>query len=126
METMCPKCGAPVAPNATKCEYCGSPLQQAPAAQPQNMQGQPQVIVVNNGIDTSTWPIKNKLIAILLAIFLGGIGIHEFYLGRPGKGILMILFCWTGITSVIGFIQGILMAVSNDENFKLKYRCRLQ
>ena len=124
MDSICPKCGAPVAPNATKCEYCGAVLQTAaPAA------SQPQVTVVNNvnnGINTSTWPIKNKLVAAILAILLGGLGVHEFYLGRTGKGVLMLIFCWTGIPAVIGFVQGIMILVSNDENFQLKYRCRLQ
>ena len=128
MESICPKCGAPIAPGATKCEYCGAALQVAAPAPQAQAQGQPQVVIVNNnnGIDTSAWPIKNKIVAAILAILLGGIGIHEFYLGRSGKGILMLLFCWTGIPAIVGFVQGILMLVSNDENFKLKYRCRLQ
>ncbi len=129
MESICPKCGAPLTPGAAKCEYCGAALNAEPTAQAQpnfSAQSQPNVIVVNNGINTSTWPIKNKIVAAILAIFLGGFGIHEFYLGRNGKGIFMLLFCWTGIPALVGFIQGILMLVSNDQNFQLKYRCRLQ
>lgn len=34
---------------------------------------------------------KSQLIALLLCIFLGVLGIHRFYLGYPGIGILMIL-----------------------------------
>lgn len=41
-------------------------------------------------------------------------------------GVLKLLFSWTGIPSLIAFIEGILILVSNDENFQLKYRCRLQ
>ncbi len=36
---------------------------------------------------------KNKLVAALLALFLGGLGIHKFYLGRTGWGIIYLLFC---------------------------------
>lgn len=128
MDSICPKCGAPTAPGATKCEYCGAVLAApTPVAAPVVTQAQPSnVIIVNNAINTSTWPIKNKLVAALLALFLGALGVHEFYLGRNGKGIMMLLFCWTGIPAFIGVIQGILMLVSNDENFQLKYRCRLQ
>ena len=127
MDSICPKCGAPTTPGAAKCEYCGAALQTAtPTATTVNNPAQPTIIVTNGGIDTSSWPIKNKLVAAILAIFLGCFGIHEFYLGRNGKGIVMLLFCWTGIPSIVGFIQGILMLVSNDENFQLKYRCRLQ
>ncbi len=129
MDSICPKCGAPIAAGATKCEYCGAVIA---TSAPNNFNTntttnqQPNVIVVNNGINTSAWPIKNKIVAAILAILLGGFGIHEFYLGRSGKGIFMLLFCWTGIPAIVGFIQGILMLVSNDENFQLKYRCRLQ
>ena len=34
---------------------------------------------------------KSRLVALLLCIFLGGLGIHRFYVGKTGTGILMIL-----------------------------------
>jgi len=52
----------------------------------------------------------NKVIYCILAFFLGGIGIHKFYAGKTGTGILFILFCWTGIPlfiSLIDFIVGL-------------------
>ncbi len=64
---------------------------------------------------------RNKIAAALLAIFLGGFGIHKFYLGRPGWGILYLLFCWTFIPALIGFIEGILYLVMSDESFEKKY-----
>jgi TM2 domain-containing membrane protein YozV len=36
-------------------------------------------------------PPKSKLIAILLALFLGALGIHRFYMGHIGTGIAMLL-----------------------------------
>ncbi|WP_062104916.1 TM2 domain-containing protein [Bacillus niameyensis] len=65
--------------------------------------------------------MKNKLVAGLLGIFLGGFGIHKFYLGKIGLGIVYILFCWTGIPSIIGFIEGIVYIATSDENFDKKY-----
>ncbi|MCM3744035.1 NINE protein [Sporosarcina luteola] len=56
-----------------------------------------------------------------MAIFLGGLGIHKFYLGKWGWGILYILFCWTYIPSLIGLIEGIIYLVSNQNNFARKY-----
>jgi hypothetical protein len=47
---------------------------------------------------------KSKVAAGLFGIFLGGIGIHKFYLGCWGWGVLYILMCWTMITQVVGFI----------------------
>ncbi len=127
MESICPKCGAPIDAGSNKCEYCGAVIQTAaPAATAQAQPQVQQIIVNNNGINTSMWPVKNKIVAAILAIVLGCFGVHEFYLGRNGKGIFMLLFCWTGIPAIVGFIQGIFMLVSTDENFQLKYRCRLQ
>jgi TM2 domain-containing membrane protein YozV len=45
---------------------------------------------------------KNKLVAALLAIFLGGIGAHKFYLQKTGMGILYLVFFWTGIPPLLG------------------------
>lgn len=63
----------------------------------------------------------NKLTAGLLALFLGGFGIHKFYLGESSSGIWYLLFCWTGITEIIGFIDGIQYLVMSDEEFDRKY-----
>ncbi len=48
----------------------------------------------------------NKVTYGLLAIFLGGIGVHKFYSGKTGMGILYLLFCWTMIPEIIGIIEG--------------------
>ncbi|MEY2193980.1 TM2 domain-containing protein [Neobacillus sp. BF23-41] len=64
---------------------------------------------------------KNKTIAGILGILLGGIGAHKFYLGRPGMGILYLLFCWTYVPTIIGFIEGILYLVGNQEDFARKH-----
>ena len=58
---------------------------------------------------------KSKAVAGILAILLGGIGAHKFYLGRWGWGIIYLLFCWTYIPSIIGLIEGIVYLVSNEK-----------
>ncbi|ALS79495.1 hypothetical protein AUO94_13070 [Planococcus kocurii] len=65
--------------------------------------------------------MKNKLAAALLAIFLGDFGAHKFYLGKPGMGILYLLFFWTGIPAVIGIIEGILYLLQSEESFQEKH-----
>ena len=48
---------------------------------------------------------KDEVVGVLLALFLGCFGIHHFYLRRDGLGILYLLFFWTGITAILGFIE---------------------
>lgn len=72
--------------------------------------GQP-VYVANN-----TKAVK-KVVYCLLAFFLGGIGIHKFYAGRIGAGIVYILFCWTYIPAIIAFIEFIIaLCKKSDAN----------
>jgi TM2 domain-containing membrane protein YozV len=48
---------------------------------------------------------RDEVVGVLLALFLGGFGVHHFYLRRTGLGILYLCFFWTGITSILGFIE---------------------
>lgn len=70
---------------------------------------------------TRPYYTKSKTIAGILAILLGGIGIHKFYLGKWGQGILYLLLCWTYIPSIIGLIEGIKYLISSDETFAQKH-----
>lgn len=85
----CPNCGATTVPGAAVCTQCGVAL-----AQPVNAAEQ-----------------KSKLTAGLLGIFLGGLGVHNFYLGYTGKAIAQIILslCGFGIGGIWGLIEGILI-----------------
>ena len=48
---------------------------------------------------------RDEVVGILLALFLGGFGIHHFYLRRVGLGVLYACFCWTPFPWVLGFIE---------------------
>lgn len=65
--------------------------------------------------------MKNKTTAAILAFFLGGIGIHRFYLGQTGLGIVYLIFCWTLIPALIAFIDFIVFLVMSESAFNLKY-----
>lgn len=65
--------------------------------------------------------MKSKTTAAILAFFLGGFGIHRFYLGQTGKGVLFLLFCWTGIPAIIALIDFIRYLCMNDADFNAKY-----
>lgn len=64
---------------------------------------------------------KDKTTAGILAILLGGVGAHKFYLGKTGRGILYLVFCWTFIPSIIGLIEGITYLTKTDAEFQDKY-----
>jgi TM2 domain-containing membrane protein YozV len=48
---------------------------------------------------------KTPSTAVLLAVLLGGLGAHKFYLGQTGMGIMYLLFCWTGIPALVALIE---------------------
>lgn len=69
----------------------------------------------------------NRTTIALVAIFLGGLGIHKFMLGYKNAGLIMLLVtlctCGTGaaITSLIGLIEGILYFSKTDADFYATY-----
>ena len=52
---------------------------------------------------------KDATVGVLLAVLLGHFGAHRFYMGEIGLGIVYLLFCWTGIPTILGFIEAFLM-----------------
>jgi TM2 domain-containing membrane protein YozV len=48
---------------------------------------------------------RDEIVGVLLALFLGGFGAHHFYLRRTGMGVLYLLFSWTGVPWLIGFLE---------------------
>ena len=89
------------------------------------------VYVAIGGISASS---KNKVAAGLLAIFLGGLGIHKFYLGFTGPGLVYLLINTIGfaitwvllcipnmILGTIALIEGIIYLTRSDEEFEQLY-----
>lgn len=117
----CKNCGNPIDPNAAVCLNCG-------VAKGTGMSycancGQPvapgAAVCTNCGFATTPTSVpnpnaKSKLVAGLLGILLGGLGIHNFYLGYTGKGVAQILlsFC-CGVGYIWGLIEGILILCGN-------------
>jgi TM2 domain-containing membrane protein YozV len=84
----CPKCGSQNDDGSNFCKTCGVNL-----------------LIQPNNTEVQTISEKNWLVTLLLCIFLGGLGIHRFYVGKTGTGILMILtFGGLGIWVLIDII----------------------
>lgn len=64
---------------------------------------------------------KDKLIAALLAFFMGVFGVHHFYLGNKGRGIIYLIFFWTAFPAIIAGIEGILWLLMDEDEFDYKY-----
>lgn len=72
---------------------------------------------------------KNKIVAALLAFFLGTLGVHKFYLGKTTAGIIMLVCGTIGwllilpglISAVIAFIEFIIYLIKSDEDFHRDY-----
>lgn len=103
-EKFCKDCGSVINVKAEICPKCG--VRQLPAP---------------NSLASTAPNGKSKLAAALFALFLGGIGIHKFYLGQVGWGIVYLLFCWTFIPAVVAFVEAILLFVMSDEKFNQKF-----
>ena len=101
----CHACGRSIDARAEICPLCGvrQPMTYAPPLGSASRSG------------------RSRTAAALLALLLGGIGAHKFYRGKAGQGILYLIFCWTFIPSVIGFIEGIIYLTKSDQAFAAEY-----
>jgi predicted RNA-binding Zn-ribbon protein involved in translation (DUF1610 family) len=98
----CRGCGSPVHESARSCPKCGAVLKNSLAS-----------AVQGGG--------RNRIVAIVLALFLGGFGLHRFYTGRIASGVLYLLFAWTFIPAIIAFVEAIFFLMMSDEEFQRKY-----
>ncbi len=65
--------------------------------------------------------MKDKNTAAILALFLGAIGVHKFYLGQTGWGLVYLLFSWTMFPAIAAFIEFIILAVMDNDEFNRRF-----
>lgn len=65
--------------------------------------------------------MKDKSTAAILALFLGTIGVHKFYLGRIGAGIAYFIFSFTFIPAILGVIDFFVLALMENDEFNRRY-----
>lgn len=107
--SVCTKCGYFNEPDYTFCQFCGKPIAKS------------AMTCIHCG---RTWGgevhgQKSKLAAGLLGLFFGNIGVHNFYLGFTGKGVVQIVLSifTCGIGGIWGFIESIMIlagAINKD------------
>jgi len=69
---------------------------------------------------------KDKTLAGLLGIFLGGLGVHQFYLGSNVTGVIEIAVTLVtcGVGHLLGLVEGIMILVMPQEQFDARYNRR--
>src|SRR5260221_3962992 len=111
----CPNCNSQNTNFSTACANCGmmspaGPMQPAPGY---NVQAKPP------GSD-------KRILAGILGIVLGGLGIHKFVLGYTTEGVIMLVTYLVGLAlcgipslamAVIGIVEGIMYLMKSDEEF---------
>jgi TM2 domain-containing membrane protein YozV len=106
-------------PQTKFCTSCGNQIhvmaEICPACGVRQMAPPPQQVFVPAMVAA---PRKDKTVAAILAILLGGFGIHKFYLGKVGQGIIYLLLFWTFLPALAGLIEGIVYLVQSEENFQ--------
>ncbi len=65
--------------------------------------------------------MKNKGTAVLLCLFLGGIGAHKFYLNKTFQGLLYLLFSWTFIPLILSIIDLLVLLATPVKIFDNRY-----
>ena len=107
-DKFCNHCGNPTPPGAIACTSCGMGLRNTMAVSGDN----------------------KKLMAGLLGIFLGAFGVHKFVLGYSKEGTIMLVggLCGfltfgitSGITGIVGLIEGIMYLTKSDAEFEQTY-----
>ncbi len=104
----CSNCGKELSDQALSCPNCGHPTRN-----------------IRPGYDkTKGISPKSRLAALLLVIFLGYLGVHRFYVGKVGTGILMILTAGgLGIWWAIDFIMIVVGSFTDvDRKFVLDWQ----
>lgn len=105
------------------CESCGNVIKKK------------AVVCPSCGVKVRSKGGKNKIVAALLALFLGTFGVHKFYLGNTGLGILylswsiisfILMFIFIGyltygILGIVCFIDFIVLLVMSEDKFDTKY-----
>ena len=109
----CKHCGKQIEDDVRFCKYCGGDQEgHSSNASPQTFvpaRSSPQKRRRNGSP-------KSRLIAALLAFFLGWCGAHRYYVGKIGSGIVQLLLCWCLVGEIWAFVDFIFILCGSFED----------
>lgn len=133
----CISCGEPLTAEADFCPACGANQAELPAdAGESRAEDEKYCPACGRVIDRaaercpacdSNQPVQSsadnldRVTAAILAIVLGGLGAHKFYLGETTTGVVYLCFVWTLVPIFLGVIEGLIYLTTSDEDFQRKY-----
>jgi TM2 domain-containing membrane protein YozV len=142
MPAFCTNCGRPMHPGASVCTACGFARNTGGnhcgvCAAP-TTPGQAVCLSCGSALTGAAGggPRKERIVAGVLAILLGYLGVHKFYLGQTGPGIILLAVTVVSIccgwilivpllglvaTSVISIVEGVIILTKSDEEFQQIY-----
>ena len=118
----CTGCGFPPLRGTNHCQTCGK----------STVLGQAMCTSCGSSLGSGqSSTSKSRVTAGILAIFLGFLGVHKFYLGYKGSGVIMLLLSLLGgiitcsvslwVMWIIAIIEGILYITKTDAEFETSY-----
>ncbi len=120
MTRYCTKCGAINDEMAQYCTNCQAPLTQVDTGGGyQPVQPAPLGAMT----DWKAMGADKKMVAGILGILVGSLGVHKFVLGYTTEGLIQIAITIVtcGIGGIIGLIEGIIYLTKSDEDFVRTY-----
>lgn len=115
----CSQCGSSNASAASFCTRCGSPNPLEAMQQPQMYYGAPNM-GAQGGYQMAPYVPKRRITYIVLGIFLGTLGIHNFYAGRNSSGVAQLLITlltfWLVIPVIAVWVWNIIELIAVDKD----------
>lgn len=122
----CTSCGQQIESTAGACQFCGAVRAQVNpnlgvssanqfGAAPQANFNNFSAPAASKGVDVSG---KSRVAAGVLALLLGGLGVHKFYLGKIWPGVIYLVLVWTYIPAIVALVEGIIYLTQDDQKFR--------
>lgn len=122
MSRYCTKCGAINDDTAQFCSNCQAVLTSVSTGYQPLQSVDPHALT-----DWKTLGADKKLVAGILAILVGSLGVHKFILGYTTEGVIMLLVTvltcgvFGIVMSIVGIVEGIMYLTKSDEEFVRMY-----